>query len=129
VIVLDTHALLWWTLSPGQLSRPATEVLARVAQTGGLASSISIWEIGVKVQRGKLALGISVDELVRRVERSGVVELVPVDTPIWLRSLALSWDHKDPADRVIVATALHRGVPVMTKNEAIRSSGLVATVW
>jgi PIN domain nuclease of toxin-antitoxin system len=129
VIVLDTHVLLWWALDPDQLSPPANEALTRLERDGGYASSISIWELGIKVKRGKLELGISIEELVRRIERSACVELVPVDTTIWLRSLALAWDHRDPADRVIVSTALGKGVPLLTKDDTIRAAGIVATVW
>ena len=129
MIALDTHALLWWALDPDQLSPRAAETLAAMERDGGYASSISIWELGTKVKRGKLELGLSIEELVRRIERSAAVELVPVDTTIWLRSVALPWDHRDPADRVIVSTALAKGVPLLTTDEAIRSAGVVATIW
>jgi PIN domain nuclease of toxin-antitoxin system len=129
VIVLDTHALLWWALDPDQLSPPAASTVAEMERHGGFASSISIWELGIKVKRGKLELGIAIEELVRRIERSAAVELVPVDTTIWLRSLGLAWEHRDPADRVIVATALIKGVPLLTKDESIRAGAVVATVW
>ena len=129
MIVLDTHALLWWALDPDKLSATAAATLAEMERHGGFASSISIWELGVKVRCGKLELGISIDELVRRIERGAAVELVPVDASIWLRSLALPWDHRDPADRVIVATALSRGLPLLTRDDAIRDAGVVPTVW
>ena len=129
MIVLDTHVLLWWALDPDHLSPRATELLATMEREGGYASSISIWELGTKVKRGKLELGLSIEELTRRIERTAAVELVPVDAGIWLRSLALAWDHRDPADRVIVSTALARGLPLLTKDETIRASGLVTTVW
>lgn len=129
MIALDTHALLWWALDPDQLSPAAVAQVEEMEKRGGFASAISIWELGVKVQRGKLELGLGIEELARRIERSAVVELVPVDTTIWLRSLALAWDHRDPADRVIVATALAKGVPLLTKDDAIRSGGVVATIW
>lgn len=48
---------------------------------------------------------------------------------LWIQSLALDWEHRDPADRVIVATALHRGVPLVTKDEAIRAWGGVECIW
>ncbi len=129
MIVLDTHALLWWALDPDHLSSHATDTVATMERDGGYASSISIWELGTKVERGKLDLGITIDELVRRIERGGVIELVPVDTNIWLRSIALKWDHRDPADRVIVATALARGLPLLTKDDTIRTAGIVTTIW
>jgi PIN domain nuclease of toxin-antitoxin system len=129
VIVLDTHVLLWWALDPERLSVRATELVSRMERSGGFASSISIWELGVKIRRKKLELGITIDEFARRVQLTGVVELMPVETTTWLRSIALEWDHRDPADRVIVATALLANVPVLTKNEAIHAFDGVEALW
>ncbi len=129
MIVLDTHALLWWALDPDQLSGTALTTVAEMERHGGFASAISLWELGIKVQRGSLELPISVEELARRIERGGVVEFVPVDTQTWLRSLSLKWEHRDPADRVIVATALLLGLPLLTKDEVIREYSGLATVW
>lgn len=129
MILLDTHALLWWALDPDQLSPHAVEVLADVERRGGFASSISIWELGVKAQRGKLELGTSIEKLTHRIERHSSVELLPVDTATWLASLALEWDHRDPADRVIVATAVMHGLSILTKDDVIRRYPGVASVW
>ena len=129
MIVLDTHALLWWALDPDQLSETAVRTVAEMEREGGFASSISVWELGVKVQRGKLELGLGIDEFVRRVEQSSAIEFVPVDTTTWLSSLRLQWDHRDPADRVIVATALLKGVPILTKDTTLHAFGGVACVW
>jgi PIN domain nuclease of toxin-antitoxin system len=57
VVVLDTHALLWWALDPDRLSPAAAACLRDMDRDGGFASAISIWELGIKVQRGKLDLG------------------------------------------------------------------------
>lgn len=127
--MLDTHALLWWALDPAELSDTARATITTMEQQGGFASAISIWELGIQIKRKKLELPIPVEELARRIERGGVVELVPVDTQTWLRSLSLAWDHPDPADRVIVATALIRGVPLLTKDAAIRAFADVRTIW
>jgi len=129
VILLDTHALLWWALDPRQLSERATATVTEMEERGGLASSISIWELGIKIKQGKLEIGIGIEEFARRIERSGVVELVPVDTTIWLRSIALPWLHRDPADRVIVATALLAGVPVLSRDAALQAFDGVECVW
>lgn len=129
VICLDTHALLWWALDPGQLSEPARVAVENMEHEGGCASAISIWELGIKVKRKKLELPLSVEEFTRRIERSGIVELVPVDTDLWLRSIALPWDHSDPADRVIVATALARSLPLLTKDSVIQAFTGVRCVW
>jgi PIN domain nuclease of toxin-antitoxin system len=128
VILLDTHALLWWALDPQRLSPEAARRTSEMEERGGFASAISIWELGIKVQRGKLELGIGIDEFARRIERTAVIELVPVDTTIWLKSLALDWDHRDPADRVIVATSLLRGVPILTK-DAVLHQFVSECIW
>jgi PIN domain nuclease of toxin-antitoxin system len=100
-----------------------------VDRDGGFASAISIWELGVKIQRGKLDLGIPIEEFARRLETSATIELLSVNTATWLRSLELSWDHRDPADRVIVATALLQGVPLVTADEEIHRFGGVTCIW
>lgn len=129
MILLDTHALLWWALDPDQLSPRAAEAIDEMERQGGFASSISIWELGVKVKRGKLELGTTIDKLAHRIEKHSPVELLPVDTATWLASLALPWEHRDPADRVIVATATMHGLAILTKDEAIRGYSNVTTIW
>lgn len=128
MILLDTHALLWWALDPERLSPIAAETLARMERAGGYASAISLWELGVRIQRGRLEIGIDIHEFARRVKKTAV-ELVPADTAIWLRALGLDWAHRDPADRVIAATALGLGVPILTKDDAMRSFQGVASIW
>jgi PIN domain nuclease of toxin-antitoxin system len=129
VILLDTHALLWWALDPDRLSPTASEHCERMEAVGGYASSISLWEIGIKVKRGHLDLGITVEELARRIEQGAVVELLPVDVTTWLKSVELVWTHRDPADRVIVATALLRGLPLLTKDQVLHEFAEVETIW
>jgi PIN domain nuclease of toxin-antitoxin system len=129
VILLDTHVLLWWALDPDRLSSAAAASLQAMERRGGFASAISIWELGIKVQRGKLELGLPIAEFARRIERSQIIELVPVTTATWLRSLDLAWDHRDPADRVIVATALQQDVPLVTADSEIHRFGGISCVW
>lgn len=129
MIVVDTHVLLWWALDPERLSREARKRLEEMERVGGFASAISIWELAIKVKRKKLELPIGMDDFKRRLERGGVVQLVPVDADLWLRSVALRWTHNDPADRVIVATALQLGLPLLTKDAVIRAFKGVKTVW
>jgi PIN domain nuclease of toxin-antitoxin system len=128
VIVLDTHALLWWALDPDRLSQAAALRIRDMERKGGFASAISIWELGIKIQRGKLDLGISIGDFTRRIENSAI-QLLPVTTATWLRSLELAWHHRDPADRVIVATALLQNVPLVTADEEIHRFEGVTCVW
>jgi PIN domain nuclease of toxin-antitoxin system len=129
VIVLDTHALLWWALDPEALSARAQSLCAAMERDGGFASAISIWELGVKINNGKLDLGMSISEFTRRLQTSNVVELLPVDATIWLRTVNLDWEHRDPADRVIAATALEKGLPLLTKDETLHAYSKIQCIW
>jgi PIN domain nuclease of toxin-antitoxin system len=103
--------------------------LGAIENQGGFASSISIWELGIKIQRGKLDLGMPIDEFASRIAKTQAIQLLAVDTATWLRSLELPWDHRDPADRVIVATAVLRGVPLLTADAEIHRFAGVECIW
>lgn len=126
--MLDTSALLYWTLMPDTLPRAARRVIAKAEAHGLLVSAISLWEIGLKEQRGTLSLGVPFTEYVHRLQRVDALTLVPVDARIWLAVLALPWAHRDPADRVIVATAQLHGVSLVSSDSAM-AAYYDKTVW
>jgi len=119
MVVLDTCALLWWTLSPSSLSPTAARTCEKIQSEGAFISSISIWEIGIKQQRGKLDLAGSLRSYVDRLHALGSIEIIPVDENIWLQNLDLDWENRDPADRTIVATAMLKNLPIVTKDQVI----------
>jgi PIN domain nuclease of toxin-antitoxin system len=91
-------------------------------------SSISVWEIGIKVKKKRLSIPLAVDALIRLMKGSFALEVIPVEDRHWLASLALDWDHQDPADRVIVATATVDELPLVTEDRLIRSY-YQRTIW
>ncbi len=117
--VLDTCALIWGSIEPGLLSSKAQEAFRKIEQHGAFISSISIWEIGIKIKRNKLNIGTSIEDFTLRIKRRTNIEIVPVDETIWLENLSLDWKHKDPADRTIVATARLKNLPIITNDENI----------
>ena len=117
MIVLDTSALVFWTLDPERLSKTAEQAIEEVDRVG--ISSISIWEIGVKVKTNGLDLPLSLREFAEYLGRTDQVELLHVDVKVWVGNLALDWDHWDPADRAIVATAEMRNCPLITSDATI----------
>jgi PIN domain nuclease of toxin-antitoxin system len=119
LILLDTCALLWWTLDPAGLSKRAKETCTKINSEGAFISSISIWEIGIKLKKGVLNLGIDINSYVNRLKLLGSIEIIAIDENIWIKNLSLSWENKDPADRTIVATALLRNLPIVTKDKII----------
>lgn len=128
MIVLDTHVLVWWTLDPAQLSALARRLCDQIPCDGARVSAISLWEIGIKIQRGRLELGIEFNDYVRRLRSLKGLEIVPVDVEHWLGNLNLPWEHRDPADRTIVATAQLDDLPLISKDAAIRAY-YPRTVW
>jgi PIN domain nuclease of toxin-antitoxin system len=128
-VVLDTCALIWWSLDPDQLSAPARSLCDEMEiKKNGLVASISLWEIALKVQRGKLDLGVDLDLYIETLLQSDVVRVVPIDVGLWVESVRLDWDHRDPADRVVVALATQRQARLITKDSVINDFYL-ATVW
>lgn len=121
MVVLDTHALVWWTLDPAQLSPAARKACDRLQETGAGVSSISIWEVGIKVKRGQLDIGTTLPDYVGRLRELEWLELIPVTAEIWMENVGLPWDHRDPADRTIVATAGLRGATLITRDPVIRA--------
>lgn len=126
VIVLDTSALIFWTLDPDRLSTPAAERIVEAKRK--VVSSISIWEIGLKVKQEKLKIPLPINEYVDKVKTVEGMEIVPVDERIWLKNLELDWDHKDPADRTIVATAMLLSSSLVTSDRMIKQF-YAETIW
>ncbi len=121
-IVLDTCALIWWSLDPDKLSSAAKEACQQMeAQRNGLVSSIAIWEIAIKTKNKKLDLGVDLDDYVRCLKKSSVVRIVPVDAVLWLESVRLEWSHRDPADRIVVALAKSEQGSIITADREIRA--------
>jgi len=131
VIVLDTHALVWWVAGDSTLSKKAKAAIEHELSGGEIiVSAISAWEIAMLVEREKLVLSMDVGSWLATVSGVGAVRFMPVDTEIAIKSVDLPGNfHKDPADRMIVATARKLAVPLVTKDEKIRSYAHVKTIW
>ena len=117
--LLDTCALLWYTLDYEKLSAKAKLECEQIPKGGGIVSAITIWEIGLKIKNGKLDINTNIEDFVYRLRKMGSIEIVSVDETIWLKNLALDWSHKDPADRTIVATAIIKNLPIITSDKII----------
>jgi PIN domain nuclease of toxin-antitoxin system len=132
MIVLDTHVLLWWaTQQDGRLSTAADEVIGAELESGQVAiSSITAWEIAMLIQRKRIALAMELREWLTIVGQVANVLFIPVDNAIAIESESLPGEfHRDPADRMIVATARRLGAPLVTMDEKIRNYAHVRTVW
>jgi PIN domain nuclease of toxin-antitoxin system len=126
MIVLDTSTLIYWTLDPQRLSPKAKQAIDQADRI--LISSISIWEIALKVNRQKLDIPLSMNEYVDRLRQLGSLEILAVDIQTWLDNVDLPWDHRDPADRTIVALAVRNNCPLITSDKMI-ANYFAKTIW
>ena len=119
MILLDTQALLWMRLGDGRLGRRARQTAERALPAGDLAvSAISLWEIAMLAGTGRIRSPDDVRAWHRELLASGVVE-IPVDGEIGIRAASLNGLLRDPADRIIVATALVGGHRLVTADQRI----------
>lgn len=121
-IVLDTCALIWWSLDPDKLSECAKNACKKMeTQKNGLVPSIAIWKIAIKIKNKKLDLGVDLKEYVACLKKSSVISIVPIDDNLWLESVFLEWTHRDPADRIVVALASREQASIVTADKEIRN--------
>lgn len=129
MILLDTHVWIWWVSEPEKLSPEALATINYSLPIG--ICPISCWEIATKAANGRLSLDRPLRIWVRQaLARPGVIltELT-ADIAILAGELGQQAFHGDPADRLIVATAIEHGAELITKDRRIRAFANVRTVW
>ena len=120
--LLDTCALIWLGMGGGALGPAARKRISVAAQL--CYSSISVWEIARLKGEGKLRIPVAPDVFMSDlVEAYGLTSLPPTDS-IMLRAAQLPSHHRDPADRIIIATALVHGLAVVTGDEKFPQYGV-----
>jgi PIN domain nuclease of toxin-antitoxin system len=127
MILLDTHAWLWLTSDPDRLGEAARKAI-RNERSRSIAA-ISCWEVAMLAARGRIELDRDPVSWMEDSLRAEDIELLPLTPAVAVASAQLEPFHGDPADRLIVATALAHGAPLVTKDENIKASGIVKTVW
>jgi len=128
VIVLDTHAAIWWTQQPELLGAAAMRVLDRADRI--VIPAIVFWETAVLVRKRRLEIrgGRSVSEWAQSVLSIPRVEGAALTPEMAVVADGLEM-HADPADRFIAATAQKLKAPLVTKDELLRKLRWLKTVW
>ena len=130
VIVVDTHVVVWLALEPARITKNARTAIEQSRRQGqGLAiSDITLLEIATLEAKGRVKLSSTLETFLSEIEARFVV--LPITGRVCVRALGLPSSYpKDPADRVIGATALVEGIPLVTADEAIRRSKALPTIW
>jgi PIN domain nuclease of toxin-antitoxin system len=130
-MVLDTHVLLWWLSGSPSLPARARKALgSAIAQGPVTLSAISIFEIATGVRRGRIALRQPLEHWFHDLTRLPEIRIEPVSGAIAAHAASLDDGvHGDPADRIILATAIVLGVPLATADEKLRTTGLTPLAW
>lgn len=117
-MLLDTHVLVWLLEGSSRLG-PRARARIDAAGTELAVTAIAFWEIAMLHAKGRLELRNGSPQAFRQqVLRLGVEE-VALDGAIGIQAAQLAHLHSDPADRMVVATALSRAVPLMTADERL----------
>ena len=128
MILLDTATWIWRASDPERLSPRARRAIDQA--DAALVSAISVWKVAMLVAKRRIQLDRPVERWVDIALALPGIQLAPLEPAIAVRSTKLPGEfHPDPADRIIVATALENSVPILTPDERIRSYPHVQTVW
>ena len=130
MILVDTHVVVWLAFDQDQISKKARSAIddARKNADGLAISDITLLELATLVSKGRIRLGISLESFLQEVEARFVV--LPISGRACARAMGFPASYpKDPADRIIGATALVEGLSLLTADRGIRRSRTVQTIW
>lgn len=128
VPLLDTHAWIWWVEGDRRLPRRVRDTLDQLPREGRpYLSAISLWEVAMLAERGRIAFSVSLPEWLTAAAHPRSVRIVPISPDIAAATVALPASfHRDPADRLIVASCRVLDLPLLTRDTRILGARLVA---
>ncbi len=129
MIVLDTHAWLWWLATPERLSDAAGEAIEQATSVG--VSTLSAWEVAMLVTRGRISLDRDVGLWIAQAFAGERVEPLAPSAEVAVAAGLLDRRNfpGDPIDRLIYATARSIDAILLTRDEAIREFDPRSTLW
>ena len=127
--LLDTHILLYWLSESANLTAAETRIIKDAsAENPLLLAGISLWEISTLYSLGRITLRLPLREWLERAAAPPLVRVVGISPAIAAAIAAMPETfHRDPADRIIVATAQISGATLLTRDRRIIEAGIVAT--
>ena len=127
MIVLDTHAWIWWASDPARLGRRGRAALEAADGIG--VPAVCCFEVVAAAARGRIGLDRPAREWLEQALALPRVQLLPLTPAVAVGATQLGSFHGDPADRLIVATAIVEAAVLVTRDRNIRSYAGVSTVW
>ena len=117
-LLIDTHTFIWLDNAPSRLSQRVRRALEDI-DNSLLLSMVSVWEIQIKEQLGKLDIQNSLTNLIERQQEVNEVELLPITLPHVLALSELPFHHRDPFDRLLISQARVDDLVLVSKDEII----------
>ena len=130
MILLDTHTLIWLAAEPVKLSRKAADAIrASAGEGGGLAiSGITLWELAWLATHGRVSIAGTAEAFVHKITSRTAILPITAQIAVLANQFPETFS-KDPADRIIGATALANGIALVTKDANLRRSRQLRCVW
>lgn len=128
MILLDTHAWLWWATESDNLSPNAKKAIANSPDIG--VSILSCWEIAMLVSKERIGLNLDVKAWIDLALQRPKIRLIQLNPEIVVLSTRLPGNfHADPTDRMLVATCLSMGIPIVSKDHQITDWNHISVIW
>ncbi|AFY47762.1 hypothetical protein Nos7524_1903 [Nostoc sp. PCC 7524] len=128
MIILDTHAWIWWVTESPKLSLQATEAINKADIVG--ITAISCWELAMLVSKNRIGLSMDVQIWIDLALQHPKIQLLALTPEIAVLSTRLPGNfHGDPADRLIVASSLVHKARLISKDEKIQQWGYIEVIW
>ena len=119
-LLLDTHIWIWSFLEPRKIAPRTAKALQDPINEKWL-SPISLWELMTLVEKGRVALNVSVEEWIGQALKEAPIREAPLTAEVVLATKKISLPHRDPADTFLAATALVFGLTLLTSDVRLLS--------
>ena len=129
-VIIDTHIVLWNNLAPSRLTTKARKAIDKAESNFQvIVCEITLWEIAILIKKNRLVIDMPYLEFVDKILHANSYVLQGINPSIAYLAAEIELGSKDPADRLIAATSITLGLPLVTADKYMQESTLFKTIW